>query len=169
MAGQPEGRSRRKRRMFCSGNGLRRTKAKDQQAKLDQRVENLRNDLILAETQGQRVLVLQNEWQALYDQAGKETDDKAEPQPSQGDLESEDMDATDDDRILFGDSDGFLTVLSRKARKKQQKEEAHHVGTVEQEPLPSLPPAVDVLDKVDPSTLCRHILGHVPTEGSVHD
>ena len=50
-------------------------KAKDQQAKLDQRVYNLRNDLVLAETQAeenrQRVLVLQSEWQALYDQAGE--------------------------------------------------------------------------------------------------
>ena len=59
---------------------IEKDKAKDQQAKLDQRVYNLRNDLALAETQAeenrQRVLVLQSEWQALYDQAGEETDEK---------------------------------------------------------------------------------------------
>ena len=91
-----------------------------------------------AEENRQRVLVLENEWQALYDQAGEETDDKAEPQPSQGDLESDGMDATDDERIPLRDSDGFLTVLSREAREKQETEEAHDFGgTGEQEPHPS--------------------------------
>ena len=93
---------------------IEKDKAKDQQAKLDHRVHNLRNDLALAETQAednrQRVLVLQSEWQALYDQAGEETDEKAEQQVSQGDLESDGMEATDDERIPLGDSDGFLTV-----------------------------------------------------------
>ena len=75
------------------------------------------------------------------------------------------MDATDEERIPLGDSDGFLTVLSRIARKKQRMEEAHNVGgTGEQEPSPSPPPAVDVLDQVDSSTLCQHILGHVPAD-----
>ena len=59
---------------------IEKDKAKDQQAKLDQRVYNLRNDLALAETQAeenrQRVPVLQSEWHALYDQAGEETDEK---------------------------------------------------------------------------------------------
>ena len=68
-------------------------KAKDQHAKLDQRLYNLRNDLVLAESQAennrQRVLVLQSEWHALYDQAGEETDEKVEKQLSQGDLESD--------------------------------------------------------------------------------
>ena len=59
------------------------------------------------------MLVLQSEWQALYDQAGEETDEKGEEQLSQGDLESDGMEATDDERIPLGDSDGFLTVLSR--------------------------------------------------------
>ena len=101
---------------------IQKDKAKDQQAKLDQRVYNLRNDLVLAETQAeenrQRVLVLQSEWQALCDQAGEDTDEKAEQQLSEGGLESDGMEATDDERIPLGDSDGFLTVLSRNGRKK---------------------------------------------------
>ena len=64
------------------------------------------------------MLILQSEWQALYDQIGEETDEKAEQQLSQGDLESDVMEATDDERIPLGDSDGFLTVLSRNGRKK---------------------------------------------------
>ena len=107
---------------------IEKDKAKDQQAKLDQRVYNLRNDLVLAETQAeenrQRVLILQSEWQALYDQAGEETDEKAEQQLSPIDLESDGMEATDDERIPLGDSDGFLTVLSRNGRKKQRREAA---------------------------------------------
>ena len=66
---------------------IEKDNAKDQQAELDQRVYNLRNDLALAETQAeenrQRVLTLQSEWQALYDQAGEETDEKIEQQLSQ--------------------------------------------------------------------------------------
>ena len=65
-----------------------------------------------------------SEWQALYDQAGEETDEKDEQQLSQGDLESDGMEATDDERIPLGDSDGFLTVLSRNWRKKQRTEAA---------------------------------------------
>ena len=76
------------------------------------------------EEQRQRVLVLQSEWQALYDQAGEETDDKVEEQLSQGNLESDGMEATDDERIPLGDSDGFLTVLSLHGRKKQRREAA---------------------------------------------
>ena len=45
------------------------------------------------------MLVLQSDWQALYDQAREETDEKAEQQLSQGDLESDGMEATDDERI----------------------------------------------------------------------
>ena len=59
------------------------------------------------------MLVLQSEWQALYDQAGEETDEKVEEQLSQGNPESDGMEATDGERIPLGDSDGFLTVLSR--------------------------------------------------------
>ena len=105
---------------------IEKDKAKDQEAKLDQRVYNLRNDLALAESQAeenrQRVLLLQSEWQALYDQAGEETDEKVEKQLSQGDFESDGMEVTDDERIPLGDSDGFLTVLSRSRRKKQRWE-----------------------------------------------
>ena len=46
-----------------------------------------------------------------YDQAGEETDEKVENQLSQGDLESDGMEATDEERIPLGDSDGFLTVF----------------------------------------------------------
>ena len=48
------------------------------------------------------MLDLQNEWQALYDQAGEATDEKVEKQLSQGDLESDGMEATDDERDSFG-------------------------------------------------------------------
>ena len=62
---------------------IEKDKAKEQQ----ERVYNLRNDLALAETQAeenrQRVLILQSEWQALYEQAGEETDEKIELQLSQ--------------------------------------------------------------------------------------
>ena len=47
---------------------------------------------------------------------------KVEKQLSQGDLESDGTEATDDERIPLGDSDGFLTVLSRSRRKKQRRE-----------------------------------------------
>ena len=83
---------------------IEKDKAKEQQAKLDQKENNLRNDLVLAETQAEEenVLVLQSEWQALYDQAGEETDEKAENQLSQGDFESDGMEDTDDERIPLG-------------------------------------------------------------------
>ena len=51
-------------------------KAKDLPAKVDLKVENLRNELAIVEIQAEenrrRVLVLQSEWQALYDKAGRE-------------------------------------------------------------------------------------------------
>ena len=158
---------------------IEKDKAKDQQAKLDQRVYNLRNDLVLAETQAeenrQRVLVLQSEWQALYDQAGEETDEKVEKQLSQGDLESDGMEATDDERIPLGDSDGFLTVLSRHGRKKQRREAAQD-GQGEKapdvDPPPPPPVPTDVLDRLNPSVLCQHILGGVAAEqfeGAMHN
>ena len=104
---------------------IEKDKAKDLQARLEQRLSNLRGELASVEAQHeeqrQRVLVLQSEWQALYDQAGEETDDKVEEQLSQGNLESDGMEATDDERIPLGDSDGFLTVLSRHGRKKQRR------------------------------------------------
>ena len=107
---------------------IEKDKAKDLQARLEQRLSNLRGELASveaqAEEQRQRVLVLQSEWQALYDQAGEETDEKVEEQLSQGNLESDGMEATDDERIPLGDSDGFLTVLSRHGRKKQRREAA---------------------------------------------
>ena len=138
---------------------IEKDKAKDQQAKLDQRVYNLRNDLVLAETQAevnrQRVLVLQSEWQALYDQAGEETDEKVEKQLSQGDLESDGMEATDDERVPLGDSDGFLTVLSRHGRKKQRREAAQDdQGERDQEEILRPPhppqPSSDVMDRWTP-------------------
>ena len=55
---------------------IEKDKAKDQQDKLDQ-----------------RVYILQSEWQALCEQAGVETDEKIEQQLSQGDLESDGMQA----------------------------------------------------------------------------
>ena len=89
------------------------------------------------------MLILQSEWQALYDQAGEETDEKIEQQLYQVDLESG-MEATDDERIPLGDSDGFLTVLSRSRRKKQRRE-AEQDGQSEKapegDPLPLLLPS----------------------------
>ena len=49
---------------------IQKDKAKDQLVKLDHRVENLRNDLVLAQSQAeerQRVLVLQSDPTSLYD------------------------------------------------------------------------------------------------------
>ena len=55
---------------------IEKDKAKDLQARLEQRLSNLRGELASVEAQHeeqrQRVLVLQSEWQALYDQAGEE-------------------------------------------------------------------------------------------------
>ena len=158
---------------------IEKDKAKDQQAKQDQRVYNLRNDLALAETQAeenrQRVPVLQSEWHALFDQAGEETDEKVEKQHSQGDLESNGMEATDDERIPLGDSDGFLTVLSRSRRKKQRREaelDGQGEKTPDDDPPRHPPVPTDVLDRLDPGVLCQHIIGGVPAEqfeGAMHN
>ena len=115
------------------------------------------------------MLVLQSEWQALYDQAGEETDEKVEKHLSQGDLESDGMEATDDERIPLGDSDGFLTVLSRHGRMKQRMEAAQDdQGERDQEeillPLPPPQASSDMMDRVDPGTLCQHLLDRVPPE-----
>ena len=151
---------------------IEKDRAKDEQDKLDQRVYNLRNDLALAETQAeenrQRVLILQSEWQALYDQAGQETDEKVEQQLSHNDLESDGTEATDDERIPLGASDGFLTVLSR-SRRKKQRGEVEQDGQGEKAPEgdpPSPPPLVstDVVDNVDPGVLCQRILDGVPVD-----
>ena len=67
----------------------------------------------------------------------------------------------------MGDSDGFLTVLSRSPRKKQRWE-AEQDGQGEKvpddDPPPPPPVPTDVLDRLDPSVLCRHILDGVPAE-----
>ena len=77
------------------------------------------------------------------EQAGEETDEKIEQQLSQGDLESDGMEATDDERIPLGDSDGFLTVLSRSRRKKQRREaEQDGQGEKALDDDPSSPPPV---------------------------
>ena len=129
--------------------------------------------MALAETQAeenkQRVLILQSELQALYEQAGEGTDEKAEQQLSQGDLESDGMEATDDERIPLGDSDGFLTVLSRNGRKKQRREAAQdgQGERVQEEvlrPPPPPPASSDVLEWVDHGVLCRHVLDGVPAD-----
>ena len=160
---------------------IEKDKAKEQQAKLEQRVYNLRNDLALAETQAeenrQRVLVLQSEWQALYDQAGEVTDDKVEDQFSQGNPESDGMEATDEEKIPLGDSDGFLTVLSRHGRKKQRREatQGEQDGKGQEDVLNPPPPpqaTSDIMDRVNPVQLCHHLLDSVPLEqfeGTVQD
>ena len=43
----------------------------------------------------------------MYDQAVEETDDKVEEQLSQGNPESDGMEATDEEKIPLGASDGF--------------------------------------------------------------
>ena len=114
----------RKRRMLCSVNGLRRTKPRISKISWIRGFTTfgtiwLWPKLRLRKNR-QRVLILQGEWQALYDQAGKETDEKVEQQLSHNDLESDGTEATDDERIPLGDSDGFLTVLSRNRRMKHR-------------------------------------------------
>ena len=158
---------------------IEKDKAKEQQAKLEQRVYNLRNDLALAESQAeenrQRVLVLQSEWQALYDQAGEVSDDKVEDQCSEGNPESDGMEATDEEKIPLGDSDGFLTVLSRHGRKKQRREatQGEQDGKGQEDVLnPPPPPHEDIMDRVNPVQLCHHLLDNVPLEqfeGTVQD
>ena len=142
---------------------IEKDKAKDQQAKLDQRVYNLRNDLVLAETQAEenrrRVLVLQSEWQALYDQAGEETDEKVEKQLSQGDLESDGMEATDDERIPLGDSGGARNNVRRPRKMAKVRGFRRKFFA-----LPSTSSFDDVLDRVDPSALCQHLLDRLPQE-----
>ena len=143
---------------------IEKDKAKNQQAKLEQRVYNLRNDLALAESQAeenrQRVLVLQSEWQALYDQAGEVSDDKVEDPCSEGNPESDGMEATDEEKIPLGDSDGFLTVLSRH---RDQEDTLN--------PLPPPQASSDMMDRVKPVQLCHHLLDNVPLEfeGTVQD
>ena len=68
----------------------------------------------------QRMLVQQSEWQAVCDKAAEETDEKAYAQPSQG-ADSDEIRGSDVNTVLQGVSDGFLTVLSRKTRKKHQR------------------------------------------------
>ena len=82
------------------------------------------------------------------------------------------MEATDDERIPLGDSDGFLTVLSRSRRMKQRRE-AELDGQGEKAPDDDPPPPgpTDVLDRLNPGVLCQHILGGVPAEqfeGAMH-
>ena len=160
---------------------IEKDKAKDLQARLEQRLRNLRGELASVEAQHeeqkQRVLVLQSEWQALDDQAGEETDDKVEEQLSQGNPESDGMEATDEEKIPLGDSDGFLTVLSRHGRKKQRREAAQRDqdGKGQEDVLNPPPPpqaTSDIMDRVNPVQLCHHLLDRVPLEqfeGTVQD
>ena len=57
---------------------IEKDKAKELQARLEQRLSNLKGELASVEAQAeenrQRVLVLQSEWQALYDKTGEDTD-----------------------------------------------------------------------------------------------
>ena len=74
-------------------------------------------------------------------------------------LESDGMEATDDERILLGDSDGFLTVLSRHGRKKQRRDAAQDDrGGKDQEDLLNPPPppqaSSDIMDRVNPVQPC---------------
>ena len=59
-------------------SGLRKTKAQDLQAGLEQRLSYLKGEIASVEAQAeenrQRVLVLQSEWQAIYDKTGEDTD-----------------------------------------------------------------------------------------------
>ena len=77
---------------------IEKDKAKDQQAKLEQRVENLRNLLSWRKLR-QRVLVLQSDLQAPYDQAG-------ERKPSQ-DPDTDGTDVSNEEKSPLEDSDGF--------------------------------------------------------------
>ena len=99
-------------------------KAEEQLAKIDQRVENLRNELagleVQAEESRHRVVVLQSEWQALYDKAGEESVEKADAQPCHA-PESDGMDDSDTHSVLQGDADGFPHgVVSQSSKKTPQ-------------------------------------------------
>ena len=90
---------------------------------------------------------------------------KVEKQLSQGDLESDGMEATDDERIPLGDSDN--------RRKKQRREaELDRQGAKAPDDDPPPPVVTDVLDRLDPGVLCQHIIGGVPAEqfeGAMHN
>ena len=153
---------------------IEKDKAKDLQARLEQRLSNLRGELASVEAQHEeQQLVLQSEWQALYDQAGEETDDKVEEQLSQGNPESDGMEATDEEKIPLGDSDGFLWH----GRKKQRREAAQgdQDGKGQEDVLNPPPPpqaTSDIMDRVNPVQLCHHLLDRVPLEqfeGTVQD
>ena len=65
--------------------------------------------------------------------------------------------------IPLGDSDGFLTVLSRNGRKKQRREAAQDdQGERDQEDILNPPPppqaSSDMMDRVDLGALCQHLL-----------
>ena len=100
-------------------------KAKHQLAKIDQRVENFRNELagleFQAEESRQRVLVLQSDWQALYDKAGEESDAKDDAQPCQAPRNRMTWMTPVRTRCYREIRMAFLTVLSRTARKKHQR------------------------------------------------
>ena len=71
----------------------------------------------------QRVLVLQREWQALYDKTGEDTDVMSENESvhgeerNMGEVDAMDESVGDEGNL---DSDDFRTVLSRRERKKQR-------------------------------------------------
>ena len=71
------------------------------------------------------MLVLQSEWQALYDKTGEDTDGMLEVVSVQeedlgGDMGDVDgMDESDGNADNQEDAEGFRAVLSRRGRKKQ--------------------------------------------------
>ena len=72
------------------------------------------------------------------------------------------MEATDEEKIPSGDSDGFLTVLSRHGRKKQRREAAQggQDGKGQEDVLNPPPPpkaTSDIMDRIDPGALCHHL------------
>ena len=114
------------------------------------------------------MLVLQSEWQALYDKTGEDTDvvpeNESVHEGGLGERNLGEVDATDefvgDEGNL--DSDDFRTVLSRRECKKQRVNKGD-ADTVERGPSKE-DVSSTVLDSIDHNTLCRHIVQNVPPE-----
>ena len=151
---------------------IEKDKAKDLQARLEQRLSNLKGELASVEAQAeenrQRVLVLQSEWQALYDKTGEDTDVMPENESvheeglgerNMGEVDAMDESVGDEGNL---DSDDFRTVLSRRER-KMQRVNKNDAETEERGPSKEGASSA-VLDSIDHNTLCRHTVQIVPTE-----
>ena len=151
---------------------IEKDKAKEFPSRLEQRISNLKHELAAVETQAeenrQRVLVLQSEWQALYDTKLERTRIrrlkwKSVQEEEEGDGDMGDVAAMDEsDCDNQEDPEGFKGVLSRCGRKKQRVNKAD--AAVEGGNPSGQGIDGTVLDSIDHNTLRRHIFQGIPAE-----